>query len=68
MSDKSCSTCVFFEPSNPPLALGRCGYPVPEWLSIQVGNYISLPHYEGKNCPTHKSKADLAENALQERG
>lgn len=68
MTDKSCSTCLFFQPSTGPACLGRCKYPVPEWLRIQGNSYISLPEYEGKNCPVHKSQADLEVMALQERG
>lgn len=68
MSDRNCSNCLFFKPSTTPVCLGKCDYPVPEWLRVQGSSYISLPEYEGKNCPTHKSQADLALAVLKERG
>lgn len=56
---KSCSTCVFYEKPTTGSYCGSCEYPVPEYLQITVGRYISMPEYSGSKCPTHKSRESL---------
>ena len=67
MTDKSCRTCVFYAPPTEGSVCGQCEYPIPEWLVVRGGSFINSPDYQGKNCPTHKSKADLKVFALNER-
>jgi len=40
-----------------------CGYPVPEWLKTGAcgGGYIGHPDYNGADCATFKSRAEVAE-------
>jgi hypothetical protein len=63
---KSCSTCVFYSAPQKGEVCGRCDYPVPEWLRISGGSYITMPSYSGKDCQTHRSKQDLVKIVEQE--
>lgn len=66
MTDKNCSSCVYYEPKKEPLTLGMCEYPVPEYLTTgnSGGSFIGHPDYQGANCSVYKSKLDLASEAI----
>lgn len=68
MTEKNCSTCVFYEPKKGSLTLGTCEYPVPEYLTVSSsgGKYRSNPEYTGIECPTYKSKAEVAVEAIKD--
>jgi len=59
--DRNCGNCVFYRPPVKSHDCGQCDYPVPEWLKIGAsgGGYISSAEYEGTNCTTFKSRADV---------
>jgi hypothetical protein len=59
--DRDCKDCVFSSP-RPHNARMECDYPVPQWVKIHAGGYY-VSGYEGKNCATYKSKADLVNEA-----
>ena len=58
---KNCAKCVYFLPPSAEHGCGRCDYPIPEWLKIGAsgGGYISTPEYEGQDCATFRSRADI---------
>jgi len=63
----NCKGCVYFTPKQSNTNMGRCDYPIPEWIRISVsgGAFISNEEYSGQECAVYKCKLDVMEEPIK---
>lgn len=62
---KCCLTCVFIVHPGGDTTSFRCGYPIPEYIKICIGGWISSPEYQGRFCDTYNSRSDVVAACVQ---
>ena len=56
-----CIDCVFYRQKEEHYTLGTCRYPMPEYITMQLGGGNFIPYEQGDNeCATFKAFSDIA--------
>ena len=67
---RTCFECAFFEKPAEGFTCGKCMYPVPGYIVLRLGNFLSLHGYEAIECLTYRNRVELAkqevDNAIRE--